>query len=228
MAKRQATSMKANLQKPEQPKRGVAAVEQVTLDALAAWLKTLQQITSRPTKLFPFGITKVSVTMGNFAVTIEGPQSGTPPKDVSSRDASSDIVFTITERVGKKARGTLSWAAKGLSAKVVSGDSAHDAINVGTWEGIAFQERPSDNPYCDASGNCWFSIFRDAYGRTGMGIHPDGGVPDATLGCIGIRTADTSNWHDALKAANGLIICSVEESLTVVVMKDDGVLESEK
>ncbi len=128
--------------------------------------------------------------------------------------------------MGKKARGKLDWPAKGLSSKAVSGDSGHDAINVGTWTGVAFQERPNDQPYCDPSGNCWFSVFADNLGRTGMGIHPDGGVVDATLGCIGLRDNDTSAWHDALKGVSGLITCKVQESLNMKTLRDDAILET--
>jgi hypothetical protein len=168
--------------------------------------------------LFPHGITKINVSATvsgvSVAIDIEGPQSGTAALRARFVDAGNSVKFTINQRNGKKAHGTLTWPSKGLSSSVVSGDSGHDAINVGTWTGIAFQERPNDTPYCDASGNCWFSVFQDAYGRTGMGIHPDGGAPDATAGCIGLSDGDTSAWHDALNAVGGVIICEVVDEST--------------
>ncbi len=137
----------------------------------------------------------------------------------------AELTYTIDQRIGRKARGTLAWSARGLSSRAASGDSGHDAINVGTWTGISFGERPGDAPYCDPSGNCWFSVFADAYGRTGIGIHPDGGVLDATLGCIGISDTDTTAWHDALQSTGGKVACKVSESDAVTIFPDDEVFE---
>jgi hypothetical protein len=179
--------------------------------------------------LFPFGISKISVTVkvgtAEISVDVEGPHSGSASFMSEQAEATADVVFTITERVGRKARGKVIWASKGLSSSAVSGDSGHDAINIGIWKGVAFQERPGDAPYCDVSGNCWFSVFQDAYGRTDMGIHPDGGVPDATLGCIGLADSDTRPWHDALSGVNGAITCEVKEANNFKTSEDDGVVE---
>jgi hypothetical protein len=196
-------------------------------------LRYLAQGVADVAKLFPYGITKVSVAVkvaGNeLSLDVEGPQTAHP--DARQMDSSSlardstAIVFTITQRIGRKARGRLTWAAKALDSPAVSGDSAHDAINVGSWAGINFMERPGDDAYCDKSGHCWFSVFKDAYGRTDMGIHPDGGVPDATLGCIGLTVAGTQAWHDALQAVQGRVTCEVVEARKISRHPDDGVLE---
>src|SRR5215469_14365932 len=91
------------------------------------------ELVDRNLVLFPNGITKIGLTVrmsGNeFTIDIEGPQ-GHGQAEISSFVASTELVFTISERVGRKARGTLVWANKGLSSRAVSGDSGHDAINI--------------------------------------------------------------------------------------------------
>lgn len=136
--------------------------------------------------------------------------------------------LTITQRVGKKVRGTLEWFANGLSSSAVSGDSAHDGIPTGTWKGRLFIDNPSGPGYEDKKGNSWFFVFGDQQGRTDMGIHPDGGVADATLGCIGLRVDDTSAWETAFKSLTSPsdFSCEVVESLTIQSFGDDGVLET--
>lgn len=136
--------------------------------------------------------------------------------------------FTVTQRVGKKVRGTLAWPAKGLSASAVSGDSAHEAITVGTWKGRLFIDNPLGPGYEDRKGNSWFLVFGDQQGRTDMGIHPDGGVADATLGCIGLRIDDTSAWETAFKSLTSPtdFSCEVVESISIQSLADDGVLET--
>lgn len=140
----------------------------------------------------------------------------------------TNVRFMITERVGKKVRGTLEWSAKGLSANAVSGDSAHEAIPVGIWKGRLFIDNPSGPGYEDRKGHSWFFVFSDQQGRTDMGIHPDGGVADATLGCIGLRIDDTSAWETAFKslASASNFSCEVVESLVIQSFGDDGVLET--
>jgi hypothetical protein len=195
------------------------AVE-ATQQFMRAVIESLSSLPTGSSKhmFFPYGITKVNVSVQaggiNITLDIEGPQSGPAVATSAIAIADNSLTFTITSRTGKKAHGTLEWPSKSLTSAAVSGDSGHDAINVGIWKGIAFQERPGDTPYCDSSGNCWFSVFQDAYGRTGIGIHPDGGVPDATLGCIGLSTPNTTVWHDALKGAGGLITCEVIDRST--------------
>jgi hypothetical protein len=140
----------------------------------------------------------------------------------------TDVKFRITQRVGKKARGTLDWSAKGLSANAVSGDSTHEAIPIGIWKGRLFIDNPSGPGYEDGRGNSWFLVFSDQQGRTDMGIHPDGGVPDATLGCIGLRIDDTSAWETAFKSlpSASAFSCEIVESLNMQSFRDDGVLET--
>ena len=213
------------------PKPEAERVDDV-IRSITQSLQALDSVTSGAPKLFPHGITKINVSATIkgvvLSIDIEGPQSGESRDNLSNElrpDKSADVVFTITERVGPKARGSLQWPAQGPSSPAVSGDSGHDAIDVRMWSGITFQERAGDAPDCDPKANCWFSVFKDAYGRTGIGIHPDGGVPDATLGCIGIRDADTSAWHDALKNVAGVITCEVKESKSVQYHSEDGVFE---
>jgi hypothetical protein len=191
-------------------------------------LEAIAQTIGSP-RWFPNGITKIDLTLkvggAEFSVKIAGPDTpASSPRFLES--LVPDLIFTIDQRIGKKARGVLSWPLEGLSSRAVSGDSGHDSINLGTWTGSAFQERPADAPYCDASGNCWFSVFKDAFGRTGMGIHPDGGVADATAGCIGLSDADTKKWHDALKAKAGAITCLVQDAAQLKMSPDDKIVET--
>jgi hypothetical protein len=176
----------------------------------------------------PIDITKIGLSIkfsgAEFGVTVEGPQAKRS-FDLQQQVEAPDITFLIKERLGKKARGRLWWPAKQLSSNAVSGDSGHDAIDIGLWQGIAFQEKPGNAPFCDKANNCWLSVFRDAFGRTELGIHPDGGTPDATLGCIGIEAADTRSWHDALKSVNGRITCEVKNDVNVGILADDSVFE---
>lgn len=117
----------------------------------------------------------------------------------------ADLTFTITSRTGTKAHGTLAWPAKALSAPVVSGDSNHESINLGTWvaQRAYLLDKDSSTPYCDVSGgstprgHCWFQKLDDQFGRTEIGVHPDGGTPDATAGCIGLKIQNTKPWYDA-------------------------------
>lgn len=201
-------------------------------EAVSQTVRHIQETVSANPKLFPHGVNKLIVTakaMGvEISIDVEGPATAGETEFLEQHQKvrySPDVVFTIMQRVGRKARGSVQWAAKGLSSPAVSGDSNHDAINLGIWQGIAFQERPGDGPYCDSKNSCWFSVFQDAYGRTDMGIHPDGGVPDATLGCIGIRDADTLPWHEALKGAKGRIVCEVKDGTALEVLDDDRVVE---
>ncbi len=196
--------------------------------------KAIESVSRRPDGQlwFPNGITKIDLTIkyGGFEFTVgaQGPDTKGTSHLLTGRPLVPDITFTIDQVIGgKKARGTLSWPAEGLSSRATSGDSGHAHIEAGTWKGIAFQERASnDAPYCDAKNNCWFSVFDDQFGRTDMGIHPDGGTPDATAGCIGLQAEDTKLWHDKLKAKNGEISCLVTLSANFTNSPDDGVAES--
>jgi hypothetical protein len=212
-----------------------AAAAKPIVSAISDALERLHHLGNRTAEVggsdrwFPHGITKISadVKVGNIEVSlsISGPDAPSTSRSRIAALSTNDITYIIDQRVGRKARGTLAWPSNGLSSRAVSGDSGHDAINVGTWTGISFGERPGDKPYCDSNGSCWFSVFADAFGRTGIGIHPDGGVPDATLGCIGISDPDTSAWHDALKAVGGKITCTVSESLKMIRLPDDKLFE---
>jgi hypothetical protein len=195
--------------------------------------KAIESVSKRPDGhlWFPNGITKIDLTIKHeefeFTVGAQGPDTKGTSHLLIERPLIPDITFTIDQVIGgSKARGTLSWPAEGLSSRATSGDSGNRHIDPGTWTGIAFQERPNDAPYCDVNNNCWFSVFRDQFGRTGMGIHPDGGVADATAGCIGLQAADTRLWHDRLKARNGLITCLVTQSVNLTNSRDDGITES--
>src|SRR5437870_4237819 len=113
----------------------------------------------------------------------------------------ADITFTITRRNGNKAHGHVDWPTAGLSSLAVSGSSSDAAIDLGTWTArrAKLLDKPGEDSYCDSSastlgpeGHCWFQAFEDQFGRTEIGLHPDGGVPDATNGCIGLQTGDTN------------------------------------
>ena len=132
----------------------------------------------------------------------------------------ADLTFPIATRTGPKAHGTLAWPAKGLSAPAVSGDSSSAAIDVGTWTArrIYLLDKASNTPYCDAqggqsaSGHCWFQKLDDQFGRTEIGIHPDGGTPDATDGCIGLKIANTRPWYDAFYSVAGSVSVEVKDA----------------
>jgi hypothetical protein len=223
--------------RPESGHKDGASLESQIQAATKGVSQAIESISTRPEgqMWFPNGITKIDLTIkyGGFEFTVgaQGPdvKSSAHPSSGMTTEGSrtSDLTFTIDQVIGgRKARGTLSWPAEGLSSRATSGDSGHDHINPGTWTGIAFQERPSnDAPYCDVNNNCWFSVFRDQFGRTGMGIHPDGGTADATAGCIGLQASDTRLWHDKLKAKNGLITCFVTLAVNFTSSRDDGVTE---
>jgi hypothetical protein len=81
-------------------------------------------------------------------------------------------------------------------------------------------DKPAGSSYCDPSaggagptGHCWFQAFDDQFGRTEIGIHPDGGVPDATNGCIGLQTQDTRPWYDAFFAVSSRVTIEVVDAL---------------
>jgi RHS repeat-associated protein len=54
--------------------------------------------------------------------------------------------------------------------------------------------------YCDPSENCWFAPLTPTFPttRSGLGVHPDGGVP-GTAGCIGVTNTDTTSLENALQ-----------------------------
>lgn len=132
----------------------------------------------------------------------------------------ANLTFTITSRTGLKAHGTLAWPAKGLSAGAVSGDSNNAAINIGIWTAQRryLLDKPFGSAYCDsqavpgAAGHCWFQTLDDQFGRREIGIHPDGGTPDATNGCIGLQTPDTRAWYDAFYAVAGSVTVEVRNA----------------
>ncbi len=67
-------------------------------------------------------------------------------------------------------------------------------------------EHPRHASFCDPSGNCWWQPIKPknfCTDRTGLGIHPDGGVP-GTSGCIGIQCQDTSDLYNILINNPGL------------------------
>jgi hypothetical protein len=120
-----------------------------------------------------------------------------------------DITFIVTQRNGDKAHGIVEWPAKQLKAKAVSGSPGAPAINLGTWQARPNEllDKPAGSAYCDTAagatpkrGHCWFQPFVGQFGRTEIGLHPDGGTPDATNGCIGLQIADAKSWYDALIA----------------------------
>ena len=80
-------------------------------------------------------------------------------------------------------------------------------------------DKPAGSAYCDGAstgsgptGHCWFQAFDDQFGRTEIGMHPDGGAPDATNGCIGLKTQNTRPWYDAFYAVSGRVTIQVVEA----------------
>lgn len=58
--------------------------------------------------------------------------------------------------------------------------------------------------YRDSAGNAWWCPISPQFStpRTGLGIHPDGGVA-GTKGCIGLKAYDTSSARYALDISFG-------------------------
>ena len=120
----------------------------------------------------------------------------------------ADITFEVSSVVGASKAGTLKWPAKGLSDAATSGPAGNGALPFGSF--IARRRLmldkldAGDGDFADAigikRGHSWFQTLDDAYGRTELGIHPDGGVP-GTHGCIGLQVANTKPWYDAFSAA---------------------------
>lgn len=111
-----------------------------------------------------------------------------------------DVIFTITKRQGQLAEGRLTWPAKGLDSKAVSGPHGNGALPVGKY-GMPrnkMLDKPAGSPYCDPDGKCWMQPadpVDPGNTRTELGIHPDGGV-SGTEGCIGL-IGSTKAWYDA-------------------------------
>jgi hypothetical protein len=62
-----------------------------------------------------------------------------------------------------------------------------------------------NSSYCDNAGNCWWAGLEaefDLNGRSGFGIHPDGGEYGGTLGCIGLTNWDTNSIYQHLGEHN--------------------------
>ena len=126
-----------------------------------------------------------------------------------------DITFTINRRELQRAWGILSWPSKNLRANAVSGQSNKPAIPVGLWNAPRrlLLDKVGQAEFCDPTGglgHCWFQAFDDAHGVTEVGIHPDGGAPNATLGCIGILDSNTKGWYDAFYSISSGGALSVE------------------
>jgi hypothetical protein len=112
----------------------------------------------------------------------------------------ADITFEVKARIGNKATGRLKWPAKNLDSAAISGPHGNGTLPNGVYSAPRNKLLDkTDAPYCDADGNCWMQALDNAYDRTDLGIHPDGGV-SGTLGCIGVLDSDTSNWYEAFKS----------------------------
>lgn len=131
----------------------------------------------------------------------------------------ADIIFEVTAESpdGKTKTGTLRWPAHGLSVPAKSGPYGNGALPYGSY--VARRSKMLDKvgqtPYCDAFGgikHCWIQPFDDSYGRSELGIHPDGNV-DGTEGCIGLKSVNSSAWYDAFYQV------PVNSSTTVQVIK---------
>jgi hypothetical protein len=63
--------------------------------------------------------------------------------------------------------------------------------------------------FCDNAGNCWFARLTPNFqtGRTGLGIHPDGGV-EGTSGCVGATGDNTQSLRDAIHDGMTLTVTS--------------------
>lgn len=114
----------------------------------------------------------------------------------------ADLIFNI-------AGETLSWPAKGLRWGAVSGPHGLRALPPGLYD-ISRREvtpytKTVDSPYRDKTGYGFFIPIYPKFdtlrgtvdGR--LGIHPDGNVY-GTRGCIGIKNANTRNFHDAIRS----------------------------
>lgn len=118
----------------------------------------------------------------------------------------ADIEYLIDKITGKRADGTLKWAAKSLSSPAVSGPFGNGYLPAGLYVAARNKmlDKPSGSSYCDSRDKCWMQPLDPQFStmRTDLGIHPDGGTA-GTEGCIGLLDADTKPWYDAFFAVSG-------------------------
>src|SRR5690606_2117384 len=110
----------------------------------------------------------------------------------------ADLTFSISQR-------NLVWHSKGLSWIAVSGPYGLKALPVGIYDikrrEITTYSSAIGNSFKDKSGNGFFLPISPRFKttRTGLGIHPDGGIP-GTLGCIGLQDHNTENFYRTIES----------------------------
>ena len=99
----------------------------------------------------------------------------------------------------------------GIKAPAVTGPYGKGAAPKGSYRinpPIAIDPAAEENKgFVDQKGSAWFAALLPEFDtdRTGLGIHPDGGMP-GTLGCVGIQLEDTALVKMALKRGGLLYI----------------------
>jgi hypothetical protein len=128
-------------------------------------------------------------------------------------------VYFMAELIFDRAQKMLSWPARKLTWRAVSGPFGAGQLPAGIYD-IARREiteytNKVDIPYRDKTGMGFFvpiyPKFQTNRGKTGgrLGIHPDGNKP-GTLGCIGITEANTRSFHDAIKQTAPSVLLTLQ------------------
>jgi RHS repeat-associated protein len=105
--------------------------------------------------------------------------------------------------VGDDGHVISSWQAR-------SGPFGNGALPSGNYTlnggpSVVPSEHPNQESFCDPTHHCWWQPMTPGFDttRSGLGIHPDGGVP-GTSGCIGVQGTDTSSLYNILRQNPGL------------------------
>lgn len=125
--------------------------------------------------------------------------------DPTGLDALAFNGTTITQTNGT-GQTVATWNA-------TSGPWGNGSLPAGTYTvGAPISVTQTSNPsnyqsFCDGSGNCWFAPLTPSFqtNRTGLGIHPDGGV-SGTAGCVGATDNNTQSLRNAIQAGMTLTV----------------------
>ncbi len=104
----------------------------------------------------------------------------------------------------------LRTATDGRSWSAVSGPHGRGRLPSGRYRigrVTTLLSGDQNRSYRDRTGLAWWCPIYSNFDstRTGLGIHPDGGV-SGTLGCIGITEDSTRPLYNALREAEGITL----------------------
>lgn len=98
------------------------------------------------------------------------------------------------------------WGNRIRSWGVLSGSPRHAAAPAGNYTlpnapSAVPSAHPRQQSFCDPANNCWWQPITPTFQttRTGLGVHPDGGVVGQTEGCLGVTDPDTSELFQWLQ-----------------------------